>query len=352
MTSRCPACGASYGEGVVVCARDGTRLVPSNPVAMSPGAAAREPPREPPRARAPVNLAGRTLADRYRVERKVGEGGMALVYLATDVRDGRRVAVKALTPLLAADPKALARLRREAAMGQRLDHPNVCPILELVETPDGVVAIVMSFLEGELLCDRAARLVTMPLAQVVPVVRDIAAGLQAAHEIGIIHRDLKPENVMLCPTAEGGERAVVMDFGLAKQHQAGSELEKLTGTGIVLGTPEFMSPEQLRGKPLDGRSDIYALALVAFELLTSQLPFRGRTKNDMMLARLKYDPIPLREVRPDVANAAALEHVLMRALSRDRGDRQRTALEFADAFAAAAAGEGGGKRWWERLLGR
>lgn len=351
MTSRCPACGATYGEGTVVCVRDGMRLVPSNPVEMSPGGAPRDIPREPPRPRPSVDLTGRTLGGRYRIDRKLGEGGMALVYLATDLREGRQVAVKALNPLLAADPKALARLRREASMGQRLDHPNVCPIVELVET-DGVVAIVMAFLEGELLCDRAAQVVTMPLAQVVAIVRDIAAGLQAAHGMGIIHRDLKPENVMLCPTEAGGERAVVMDFGLAKQHQAGSELEKLTGTGIVLGTPEFMSPEQLRGRPLDGRSDIYALALVAFELLTGQLPFRGRTKNDMMLARLKHDPVPLREMRGDLPHVEAVEAVLLRALARDRGDRQHTATEFADALAAAAAGEGGGKRWWERLLGR
>ena len=347
VSSRCPVCGTTYSEGAVVCTRDGARLVPSSPVDF-PGQAP-----ETPRRRSASVAAGELIGGRYRIQRKVGEGGMAVVFLATDERTTQPVAVKVLSPMLAADPKALARLRREASLGQKLDHPNVCAIRELVETDDGLVALVMPFMEGELLSDRSSRHVTMSLAQVVPVVRDIANGLQAAHATGIIHRDLKPENVMLCATPEGGERAVVMDFGLAKQHAAGSELEKLTGTGIVLGTPEFMSPEQLRGKPLDGRSDIYALALVTFELLTGQLPFRGRTKNDMMLARLKHDPVPLREIRPDLESAAAVEAVLIKALARDRADRQRTAGEFAQAFETAASGatrENGG--WLSRLFGR
>ncbi len=299
-------------------------------------------------------MLGQTLGGRYHIEQKIGEGGMSIVYLATNMAEGGRVAIKALSPRLSADANAMARLRREATLGRRLDHPNVCRILDLGETAEGLVYIVMPFLQGELLCDRAGRLTTLPVVQVVPIVRDIAAGLQAAHDLGIIHRDLKPENVMLTPTADGGERAVVMDFGLAKQHQAGPEVEKLTATGVVLGTPEFMSPEQLRGRPLDGRTDVYALALLAFELLTTQLPFRGRSKQDLMIARLKHDPVRLREMRPDLVFGAAVERVLVKGMARDRADRFRTAPELADALAMAASGSEprGGSGWLGRLLGR
>src|SRR6185437_2644573 len=157
---------------------------------------------------------------------------------------------------------------------------------------------------------------------------------------GIVHRDLKPENVMLCPRPDGTTRAVVMDFGLAKERRVGAEVRKLTATGIVLGTPEFMSPEQLRGKALDARSDIYSLGLMTYELLTGQLPFSGKTQQDMMIARLKGDPTPLRAMRPELGFSAAVEKVLLRSLARDPGDRYATAPPFASAFASAARERG------------
>src|SRR5262249_28451472 len=150
----------------------------------------------------------------------------------------------------------------EASLGMRLAHPNICHIIRLGETEDGLVYVVMPFVDGEILADRTNRLGQIPLADVVPLVRDMAAGLQAAHELKIVHRDLKPENILVCRRPEGTDYAVVMDFGLAKERKVGAELQKLTATGIVLGTPEFMSPEQLRGKPLDSRTDIYSLALM------------------------------------------------------------------------------------------
>jgi eukaryotic-like serine/threonine-protein kinase len=368
VSTRCPRCGATYGDEARVCANDGTRLIPvgAGPVSAGPagagpawpdGAPGAAPPRPAPGLPAAATLSGETLGDRYRVERKLGEGGMSYVYLALDTVTSTRVAIKALSPLLSRDANAMARLRREARLGQRLDHPNVCNILALGETPQGLVYIVMPYLEGELLSDRAVRLGVIPLADAVPIVRDIAAGLHAAHELGIVHRDLKPENVMLCRDAVGAERAVVMDLGLAKQHVAGAEAERLTATGIVLGTPEFMSPEQLRGHPLDARSDIYALALMTYELLAGQLPFAGRTQHDMMVARLRAEPVPLRRMRPDLNFPEAVEQVLAKGMARDREERHRTAVAFADAFAAAAAGrappeEKEREGWLNRLLGR
>jgi len=185
------------------------------------------------------------------------------------------------------------------------------------------------------LSDRNNRLGTLAIAEVVRHVRDIAAGLHVAHELKIVHRDLKPENVMICRQPDGTERAVVMDFGLAKERRADAELQKLTATGIILGTPEFMSPEQLRGRPLDPRTDVYSLALMTYEMLTAKLPFSGRTQQEMMIARLRSEPVPLRQAAPSLG-LEAVEKVLGKAMQRDPNDRYQTAPEFATALAAAA----------------
>jgi serine/threonine protein kinase len=390
-STRCPACGAIYPVDAKFCTRDGTKLVPgvqeggsaqtarrdvrtggfrppmpSGPPPAAPGSerdartGAFAPPSGAAAPRAPLshaNMVGQVLDGRYRIERKIGEGGMSFVYLASDVAAPARYAIKVLSPSLARDANAMARLRREAGLGIRLEHPNVCHIMRLGETEDGLVYVVMPYVEGEVLADREQRRGPLPLADAVRFARDIAAGLHLAHQLKIVHRDLKPENVMIAPDGMGGERAVVMDFGLAKERRAGAELEKLTATGIVLGTPEFMSPEQLRGKSLDGRTDVYSLGLVVFEMLSGKLPFQGRTQQEMMIARLRGDPMPLRDARPDLSFPEGVERVLRKALARDVGDRYQTAPEFALAFQQAAQGStepdaGGGTGIIGRLFGR
>ena len=285
-------------------------------------------------------LLGRALDDRYQIERKIGEGGMSIVFLATDTTSGQRLAIKVLSKELSRDANAMARLRREASMGERLSHPNVCSIRRIGETSDGLVYVVMPFVDGELLVDRTNRLRQLPLEEVVRHVRDIAAGLDAAHRLGIVHRDLKPENVMVSPApdAPGGERAVVLDFGLAKERRTGGEVEKLTKTGMVVGTPEFMSPEQLRGKAIDGRTDVYALALMTYEMLTGTLPFRAKTQQESMIARLRKDPTPLDQMRPDLHLPASVNRVIMMGLAREPKDRYQSAPEFASALASVMEG--------------
>jgi serine/threonine-protein kinase len=377
--NRCPACGTTYAADARFCPRDGSRLVstianrPLTPPTGGPtadsGASApptvpskntpprpTEPPMRSPMRKTPLtpaNMVGQTLDTRYRMVRKVGEGGMSFVYLAQDIATQERFAIKVLSPALSEDANAMARLRREAALGMRLAHPNVCHIMRLGETEDGLVYVVMPFVEGELLADRTNRLGNIPLADTKRFVRDMAEGLHVAHQLKIVHRDLKPENVMICRRADGTEYAVVMDFGLAKERKAEGELQKLTATGIILGTPEFMSPEQLRGKPLDARTDIYSLGLMVYEMLTGKLPFQGRTQQEMMIARLRSDPIPLRRMRADLALPEAVERVLNKSMQRSPDDRYQTALEFADAFSAAAGGSGGADRGGDsRLLGK
>jgi eukaryotic-like serine/threonine-protein kinase len=304
---------------------------PPRPTAERPRRGSTEPV-------AQASLVGKTLEGRYEIVKKVGEGGMSFVYLATDVATGDRAAIKVLSAALSQDTNAMARLRREASLGMRLAHPNICHIVRLGETEDGLVYVVMPFVEGEILSDRTNRRSYLPLRDVVGFVRDIASGLNLAHQLKIVHRDLKPENVMVCSRPDGSEYAVVMDFGLAKERRAGAELQKLTATGIILGTPEFMSPEQLRGKPLDARTDIYSLALMTCEMLTGKLPFQGRTQQELMIARLRSDPTPLRKIRGDLDFSAAVEDVIRKGTQRNPDDRYQTALEYAEALIHAAHG--------------
>jgi serine/threonine protein kinase len=357
--NRCPACGTTYPADAKFCPRDGSRLVSRSILSVPPARGVDSPPTNaessgtgntPPRPTeppvrsmrktplTPANLFGKILDGRYRMVRKVGEGGMSFVYLALDIATQEQFAIKVLSPALSEDMNAMQRLRREAALGMRLAHPNVCHIMRLGETEDGLVYVVMPYVEGELLADRTNRLGQIPLPETVRFVRDMAEGLHVAHQLKIVHRDLKPENVMICrrPDPDGDEYAVVMDFGLAKERRAEGELQKLTATGIILGTPEFMSPEQLRGKTLDPRTDIYSLALLVYEMLTGKLPFLGRTQQEMMIARLRSDPIPLRRMRADLNFPEAVERVLNKAMQRGPEARHQTTLEFAEAFTAAA----------------
>jgi eukaryotic-like serine/threonine-protein kinase len=348
---RCPKCGSVYTDtGARFCPKDGSMLVeiqtkkaPSSAAPSSGGGTGVRTPLPPGKAAGldrASTLSNQILDARYQVMKKLGEGGMSYVYLAREISSGETVAIKVLSPRLASDKSSVERLRREAGLAMRLDHPNVCRILRLGESEDGLIYLVMPFLKGELLSDREVRGGPMNIALGVSLLQQMCAGLHHAHELQIVHRDLKPENVMLVPDDGGGaERAVVMDFGLAKERRADPAIAKLTATGIILGTPEFMSPEQIRGKPLDARSDIYALGIVAFEMFTGKLPFQGRNAQEMMIARLRSQPIPIRQYRTDVPDA--VEKALAKALQTNPDDRFTTAIEFSEALAGSATPSGG-----------
>jgi serine/threonine protein kinase len=284
-----------------------------------------------------MSLTGLTLAGRYCIEHRVGEGGMAHVYFARDLESDSEVAIKVLLPQLASDPDSVARLRREAVIAARLKHPNVCPITDMGETPEGHLYLVMPFLAGEPLAMHQFRQGPLPVSDAIPLLVQVCRGLGHAHGLQILHRDLKPENVILVPDrdAPGGLRAVVMDFGLAKVVREEPDLQKLTRSGIVLGTPEFMSPEQLLGYELDGRSDLYSTGVLAFEMLTGRIPFEGKHVQEVALARLKGQPLQLRAVRPEMPER--LETVLSRALAQKVGDRFQSMDELSAAFASVTA---------------
>lgn len=341
-TRRCPRCNRVYPDPARFCPQDGSPLVDvaGGPAPQETSAGLRTLVRQAALKRGPgkdraSTLSNSLLDQRYEVGKRLGEGGMSYVYLAKEVTTGETIAIKVLTPKLMEDRNSVERLRREAGLAMRLDHPNVCRILRLGETEDGLIYLVMPYLAGELLSDREVRMGALPLDLAVPLLVQMCRGLQHAHDLQIVHRDLKPENVMLVPDdrGPGGVRAVIMDFGLAKERRQEPEVAKLTATGIVLGTPEFMSPEQIRGKPLDPRSDVYALAILAFEMFTGQLPFQGRNAQEMMIARLKGKPKLLREVKQDLP--ARLEVVLGKAMALDPGDRFPTMQGFAEALEGA-----------------
>jgi serine/threonine-protein kinase len=342
--------------GARFCPKDGTMLVEiqaKKPAAPPPTSGSGTGVRTPlPPGKAGLDrassLSNQILDARYQVMKKLGEGGMSYVYLAKEISSGDTVAIKVLSPRLASDRSSVERLRREAGLAMRLDHPNVCRILRLGESEDGLIYLVMPFLKGELLSDREVRGGPMDITLGVTLLKQMCAGLHHAHELQIIHRDLKPENVMLVPDDHGGaERAVVMDFGLAKERRADPAIAKLTATGIILGTPEFMSPEQIRGKPLDARSDIYALGIVAFEMFTGKLPFQGRNAQEMMIARLRSQPIPIRSLRADIPEP--VEKALTRALQTNPDDRFATALDFGAGLTGGSTGSSESPGFFGRL---
>ncbi len=246
---RCPKCGSMYTDSAArFCPKDGSMLVEiqskksSAPPSSDSGTGARTPlPGKSGLDRA-SSLSNQILDARYQVMKKLGEGGMSYVYLAKEISSGETVAIKVLSPRLASDKSSVERLRREAGLAMRLDHPNVCRILRLGESEDGLIYLVMPFLKGELLSDREVRGGPMDIPLSVALLKQMCAGLHHAHELQIIHRDLKPENVMLVPDDGGGiERAVVMDFGLAKERRADPAIAKLTATGIILSMPSALS---------------------------------------------------------------------------------------------------------------
>jgi eukaryotic-like serine/threonine-protein kinase len=260
------------------------------------------------------------LSDRYRLERELGRGGMAVVYLATDLKHGRQVALKVLRPELTPAVGA-ERFQREIGIAARLQHPHILSLHDSGAVA-GMLYYAMPYVEGESLRARLRREVQLDIGEAVRVAGEIAEALAHAHAAGVIHRDIKPENILL--SASG--HALVADFGIARALDAVGG-EALTETGLSLGTPCYMSPEQATaGRMLDGRSDLYALACLLYEMLAGEPPFTGPT-TQTILARHALDPVPsLRTVRPTVS--VALEAVITRALAKVPADRFASAAEF------------------------
>ena len=308
----CPTCGTEYPLSERFCPRDGTALRSSN---------------------AQADLLGSIVAERYHILKKLGEGGMGTVYLAEHVKMGRKAALKVMNPGMNSDPDAIARFNREAANASRLNHPNVCGIYDFGETPEGLIYLAMEFIEGESLTSLIEKSGALAAPRAASIIHQAADALAVAHDYGIVHRDLKPDNIMIAKGRDNTDLVKVVDFGIAKA--SSSDAQKVTKTGLVVGTPEYMSPEQLAGDKLDGRSDIYSLGLVAFNCLTGKLPFPSNSAQEAMIMRLTDQPKTLAEMKPDVAWPAELQAVMDKALARDVNDRYAKASEFGRDIAKA-----------------
>jgi eukaryotic-like serine/threonine-protein kinase len=322
MAKTCRACGREFAGSETYCPDDGARLsttLSDEDRVTMPFEAVRDP------------LIGVTLDGRYKILRAIGEGGMGVVYEALHVVIEKPVAVKVLRSNFTSRPDVVERFRQEAKSASRIGHPNIIDVSDFGETPSGASYIVMEMLHGEDLADILSRERVLAPARAVRLVYQVARALDATHRKSIVHRDLKPENIYLISVDGVSDVVKVVDFGVAKM----SDLESTTGrrltrTGMLFGTPEYMSPEQAAGKPFDHRVDIYALGAIAFELLTGRVPFEGENFMEI-LAKHSSQALPrLCDVNPNTRASEELEHIIARALAKEPNDRYPTMAELAN----------------------
>ncbi len=275
------------------------------------------------------------LSDRYTVERELGAGGMATVYLAEDLKHERQVAVKVLRPELAA-ALGSERFHQEIKIAANLHHPHILPLYDSGEA-DGFLYYVMPYEEGQSLRDKLAHEGELPIAEAVRILRDVVDALSDAHEHGVVHRDIKPDNVLLTK-----HHALVTDFGVAKAVSEATGRQMLTTEGVALGTPAYMAPEQAAADPhIDHRADIYAVGVIAYELLSGRTPFVGNTQQELLAAHVTQAPDPVTKYRDSVP--PALAELVMTCLEKKAADRWQTAEELLQQLGALATPSGGMK---------
>jgi len=284
------------------------------------------------------NLIGVVLDNKYRIEERVGEGGMGTVYRATHIHMDHIVAVKVLHAVFGSDPMVLERFRREARAAAQIHHHNAIAVTDFgVTANDQVAYLVMEFLKGLDLRKKIEQDKQLDYKEAFLIVRQVSAALHAAHTRGIIHRDLKPDNIWLVHTDDGSDLVKVLDFGIAKIKST-AEMATLTQEGMVIGTPFYMSPEQCKGEELDPRSDIYSLGVILYEMLTGKLPFQAETAVGVAIKQVTEQPPALRQFRDGIPEA--IERVVLRAMEKNPSQRPPSVLELVREFEDALAASG------------
>ncbi len=273
---------------------------------------------QPPSTEDP--LVGTVLSERYRIHKKLGEGGMGAVYLAEHVFIEKKVALKVLAPELSRKSDLTQRFLQEAKSASRIGHENVIDISDFGQSPEGLVYFAMEYLPGHDL-GHALRDGAMPWRRAKPIIVQICKALRAAHNKGIIHRDIKPENVFLIAKDGTNDFVKLLDFGIAKVQGLGDDAPKLTQTCMIFGTPEYMAPEQAEGKVCDLRADLYAVGCVLYHMLAGQAPFQADSFMAMLTKHLLEEPIKPSKKRPDLAISPILDDIVMKALRKNRDER-------------------------------
>jgi serine/threonine protein kinase len=344
----CPTCHQFYSEAGY-CPFDGGRLsIAPEAVSHQPRAISAHDGEDAVRALLQADsgamyerLVGQTLDGRYLIERKIGEGGMGVVYAARHLVIERPLAIKVLKREVARDQSTIKRFVQEAKAASRIGHPHIVDVTDFGTTPDGLTYSVMEYVDGTTLSSVIKLSAPLPLERILPIAAQIAQALDAAHQKGIVHRDLKPENIFLINRDGRRDFVKIVDFGIAKvtpiDSNAPSEGPRLTRAGAVFGTPEYMAPEQAAGRSdTDGRVDVYALGTIMYEMLTGRVPHKSESMV-RTLAMQMLDPIePPSRVRPDVRIAPEVEEVVMHALAKKRELRYQKMSELYDAIKSVA----------------
>ena len=319
----CPSCQHPNIDNARFCAKCGTLLPAERPSEDDP-------------------MLGMVIKNTFRVVRLLGEGGMGRVYEGEQQMGTttRKVAIKTLHPHLSQDPQIVERFNRECGTVAELEHPNTIQFFDFGRAPDGSLFIAMEFIDGQSICDIVEKEGPMPPARVEHIFRQVCGSLAEAHKKGIVHRDLKPDNVVLTTRAGEKDFAKVLDFGIAARTEASDakKEQKLTQQGMVLGTQPYMSPEQFTGKELDGRSDVYSLGVMAYEMLTGKLPFEADTPWEWATKHLTERPYPFEVTAPRATLIPdAMKRAIMRALSKNRDERQSDVMAFFEELSGGGA---------------
>ncbi|MEO6951952.1 MAG: protein kinase [Polyangia bacterium] len=303
----CPACNSRYGNEVAFCSRDGTPLV------VDPGAGH-------------ADLVGTVLAERYRIVRLLGEGGMGQVYEAQHLNINKRFAIKLLRPEIVSNQEAVARFRQEAWSASSIGDENIVEIDDFATLPNGSVYLAMEYLQGRALSDRMRTPPPVALDEALDLLMQVCRGLSAAHAKGIVHRDMKPENVFLAEK-HGRVIAKILDFGIAKVSGAEGS-QSLTRTGTIFGTPHYMSPEQALGRALDHRTDIYSVGVIMYELFTGRVPFEAESFMGILTKHITVEPMAPHLLSPERNILPEVEAVILRAMAKEVADRYQTMNEL------------------------